>query len=359
MHSWRRIAGAPSVTCSLRLAWQYPQGYWPPLLAFGGTRPGPWSRQAEEICVAGAQSNPTRRVIALLNFLAQRPSRTFSLTELARELSISKSTLHALVETLTDAGYLMRDAETRQIRLGPALTGLGAAALGRRGHLIDSLRPAMEAIARELDAHCIVSADFDDWIVPLAAVGEPRRVTTLFHVGGLANPFTPPMGILFLPGRPMSEIQEWLGRADPPLNAAEAELSLSALDVLRVNGFTATARLDVKARLDKAFEDLQADEDPEKAALYKDFLKEFRRSRYLILDFTNSTPQEVDWIGIPLLDENGRVELAVVVLNLPDPLTGPEILDIARLMRGAVADVPGARLLPGGAGALGSLAASS
>lgn len=288
----------------------------------------------------------------MLNFLARHPARPFSLAELARELSISKSTLHPLVETLADAGYLMRDARTRQIRLGPVLTGLGNAALGRRGHLIDSLRPAMESIARELDSHCIVSADFDAWIVPLAAVGEPSRVTTLFRVGSRANPFTPPMGILFLPGRPMSEIQEWLDRAQPPLDPAEIEFNLSALDVLRLNGFTATARLDVKARMERAFDDFQNDGTPETSAMFTHLVTEIRRSRYLLLDFSSREPQEVDWVGIPVLDRNGRVEFALVVLNLPRPLTGPEILEVAQFMRSSVADVASIHLLPGRDGVL-------
>ena len=296
-----------------------------------------------------APSNPTRRVVIILNFLTQHPSRTFSLSELARELGISKSTLHPIIETLTDAGYLMRDAETRQIRLGPVLAGVGTAALGHRGHVIDTLRPAMESIAHQLDSHCIVSADFGDWIVPLAAAGEPSRVTTLFRVGGRANPFIPPMGILFLPGRPMSEIHEWLDRSQPPLEPSEIEFNLSAIDVLRVNGFTATARLDVKARLEKAFD---GDVSPEKSRAFKDLMREIRGSRYLILDFSNPEPQEVDWIGIPVLDQRGRVELALVVLNLPHALTGPEILDVVALMRNSVAGLAAIHLLQGNGDAL-------
>lgn len=299
--------------------------------------------------MVSAPSNPTRRVVVLLNFLTQHPSRTFSLSELGRELGISKSTLHPLVETLADSGYLMRDAETRQIRLGPVLAGVGTAALGHRGHLINTLRPAMESVAHELDAHCVVSADFGDWIVPLAAAGEPSRVTTLFRVGGRANPFIPPMGILFLPGRPMNEIHEWLDRSQPPLEPPEVEFNLSALDVLRLNGFTATARLDVKARLEKAFD---GDVSPEKSRVFQDLMSEIRGSRYLILDFSNPDPQEVDWIGIPVLDQHGRVELALVVLNLPHALTGPEILDVVALMRNSVAGLAGIHLLQGNGDAL-------
>ncbi|MEV5561045.1 helix-turn-helix domain-containing protein [Nonomuraea wenchangensis] len=300
--------------------------------------------------MAGAASNPTRRVVALLDFLAQHPGRAYSLSDLSRELGISKSTLHALVETLADAGYLLRDAGTRLIQLGPVLTALGHAALGQRGVLIDSLRPAMEKIARELDSHCVVSADFGEWIVPLALAGEPARVTTVFRLGARGNPFAPPMGTLFLPGRPMSEIQEWLDRAQPPMQPAEVELHLSAIDLLRANGFAAATRLDAKARLERALDGFHVDGAPEESDVVRELLGEMRGARYMVLDFADPEPREIDWIGIPLLDRGGRVQLALVVLNLPRPLSGPEILEVVRLLRESASGVPGVRLLQGTGG---------
>jgi DNA-binding IclR family transcriptional regulator len=294
--------------------------------------------------VAGATSNPTKRVVALLNFLARRPGRSYSLSDLSRELTISKSTLHPLVETLADAGYLMRDESSRLIRLGPVLTGIGAAALGHRGHMVDSLRPAMEELAHELDAHCLVSAVFDDWIVPIAAAGEPTRVTTLFRLGARANPFAPPLGLLFLAGKPMSEVQDWLDRAQPPMDPAEIELTLSAVDLLRSTGVAAASRLDVKARIEKALDDYTlVAEQPQ----LPDMMRELRRSHYALTDFAQPERVEVDWIGIPLCDDRGQVDSALVVLNLPDRRSGPEVLEIAARMRAAVADIPGVRPLAG------------
>ncbi|SNQ45765.1 Transcriptional regulator, IclR family [Frankia canadensis] len=292
-------------------------------------------------------SNPTRRVVALLDFLGRHPGRTYSLSELARELEISKSTLHALVETLVEAGYLIRHEDTKAIELGPVLAGIGHSALGRRGHLIDSLRPAMETIARTLDSHCLVSADIGDWIVPLAAAGEPSRVTTLFRVGGRSNPFAPPMGILFLPGRTMSEIHDWLGRARPALGAVEQELNLSAIDVLRTNGFAAAARLDAKARLERALDELHLGKRPEHSESVTALLSEMRRAPYVLLDFDDPNAREIDWIGVPLLDGRSRVTLALVVLNLPSPMSGPDVLKVARYLRASLAVHPEVRLFDG------------
>lgn len=295
--------------------------------------------------MAGAPSNPTRRVVELLNFLTRRPGREFSLSDLSRELGISKSTLYPLIETLADAGYLMRDDNTRLVRLGPVLTGVGVAALGHRAHLIDSLRPAMEDLAHELDSHCLVSAVFGDWIVPIAAVGEPSRVTTLFRIGARANPFAPPMGVLFLAGLPMAEVQDWMNRAQTPMEPAEVELALSSMDLLRTTGIAAASRLGVKARIEQALDEFA--NPPERTNVAQGLLSELRRSQYLITDFSSEQPLEVDWIGIPLCDDRGRVDCALVALNLPRPQTGPEIEQIARRMQEAVRPLRHVRLLPG------------
>lgn len=295
--------------------------------------------------MAGTLSNPTRRVVELLNFLARRPGREFSLSDLSREVGISKSTLHPLIETLAEAGYLMRDDKTRLIRLGPVLTGVGLAALGHRAHLIDSLRPAMEDLAHELDSHCLVSAIYGDWIVPIAAAGEPSRVTTLFRVGARANPSAPPMGVLFLAGLPMADVQDWMDRAQTPMEPAEVELALSSMDLLRSTGFAAASRLGVKARIEQALDEFT--NPPERTNAAESLFGELRRSQYLITDFTAEQPVEVDWIGIPICDEQGRVDCALVVLNLPHSQTGPEIMRIARRMQNAVRPVRNVHLLPG------------
>ncbi|SNQ47594.1 Transcriptional regulator, IclR family [Frankia canadensis] len=283
----------------------------------------------------GAQSNPTRRVVLVLDFLARHRHRSFSLSELARELDISKSTLHGIVETLLEAGYLLRDPGSLHYRLGPALAGVGQAALGPHGPLVDALRPVMDRLAREFEAHCVVSADLGGFIVPLALAGEPARVTTLCRVGERL-PLSPPMGTLFMAGRQMSEIRAWLDRARPPLSAAEVELHLSAVDLLRSNGFAAAARVDAKARLERALGVLEFG-DPKDQGVVDHLMGELRRARYLLLDFEDPAPIEVDWIGVPVIGRQARTELALVVLNLPAPLSGPRIAEVAGHLRSAVA----------------------
>ena len=69
----------------------------------------------------GRTSPPTERVVAILDFLARHPHDRFGLSELARRLDLSKPTCLGIVTTLTESGYLLRDAQDKSYRLGPAL----------------------------------------------------------------------------------------------------------------------------------------------------------------------------------------------------------------------------------------------
>src|SRR5688500_1362500 len=89
------------------------------------------------------------RSIAVLNLLAQHPGARYTLSEIARDLSVNKATLHAILWALTEGGYLVRDPEGKSYALGPALVAVGNAALSSFS-AADVARPHMDALADEL-----------------------------------------------------------------------------------------------------------------------------------------------------------------------------------------------------------------
>lgn len=290
-------------------------------------------------------SNPTRRVVLVLDYLAEHPGRFIGLSDLARAVGISKSTLHPIIETLVEVGYLLRDEDSRMVQLGPTLTGVGQAALGSRARMIDALRPLMDEFAQQLDAHCLISAAFGGWIVPLAVSGNPSRVTTLFRVGARSNPLEPPMGSLFMAGSPMATIQDWIKNAGPDISASEVETALSSVDLVRSQGFAAAVRLDAKARLEQALDGFLVGEASRSAAV-EGLIGEMRRATYLLTDFNDPTLHEIDWIGIPVDDKVSGTRIALVILNLPAPLTGHAVQEVAQSLRTRVSAATGVQLLP-------------
>ena len=73
-------------------------------------------------------SNPTARVVAILDFLAARPKRAYGLSELARSLGINKATCLTVLGSLVQAGYLLQDPDRKTYTLGPSSLALGNAA---------------------------------------------------------------------------------------------------------------------------------------------------------------------------------------------------------------------------------------
>ncbi|HEY7196739.1 MAG TPA: IclR family transcriptional regulator C-terminal domain-containing protein [Gaiellaceae bacterium] len=73
-------------------------------------------------------SQSLERGLAVLS--AFGPDRAaLGVSELARELGLTRSTTHRYVSTLTQLGYLIQDADTRKYRLGPRVLDLGFSAI--------------------------------------------------------------------------------------------------------------------------------------------------------------------------------------------------------------------------------------
>ncbi len=68
---------------------------------------------------AARRSPPTERVVQVLDYLVARPGLRFGLSELARELELSKPTCLGILTALTDAGYLIRDPADEDLRPRP------------------------------------------------------------------------------------------------------------------------------------------------------------------------------------------------------------------------------------------------
>jgi DNA-binding IclR family transcriptional regulator len=71
------------------------------------------------------------RAIILLTAIAQGSRSGSLLTELVARTSLPRPTIHRVLDTLTDLGWITRDAETSRFNLGPDLAALGFSAISR------------------------------------------------------------------------------------------------------------------------------------------------------------------------------------------------------------------------------------
>ena len=88
------------------------------------------------------------RALAILQLLAAH-DRGLGVSEISRVLDEAKSSLHAVLTTLEQRGFVIKDATTKRYRLGPQALVVGAA-YGRQTNLLD----AFDAVAVDLVRRC-------------------------------------------------------------------------------------------------------------------------------------------------------------------------------------------------------------
>jgi IclR family transcriptional regulator, pca regulon regulatory protein len=76
----------------------------------------------------GFSQSLERGLAVLATFTPDRPA--LAISELARELALTRSTTHRYAATLAKLGYLQQDDSTRKYRLGPRVLDLGFSVLG-------------------------------------------------------------------------------------------------------------------------------------------------------------------------------------------------------------------------------------
>ena len=75
----------------------------------------------------GTSQSLERGLAILSSFHSDRP--LIGVSELSRELELSRSTAHRYISTLAVLGYLQQDAESKRYRLGPKVLDLGFSAI--------------------------------------------------------------------------------------------------------------------------------------------------------------------------------------------------------------------------------------
>jgi DNA-binding IclR family transcriptional regulator len=164
-------------------------------------------------------SNPTARVVAILDFLIAHPLDRFGLSELSRAVGVAKATCLSVLNTLVDAGYVLQHPTSRTYSLGAALASV-TAALDRRFPEVARCRPALAALAQDIDIQCVLVAAVEDQMVVLDSVGSPDPLAGVSRVGTRV-PLSPPFGASLVAWSEPKAFDAWLKRAAPPLSDDE------------------------------------------------------------------------------------------------------------------------------------------
>jgi IclR family acetate operon transcriptional repressor len=157
----------------------------------------------------GVQS--IERAFSLLETLADAGG-TLGLSQLAHASGLPLPTIHRLLRTLVDLGYL-RQESTRQYVLGPRLIRLGEAS----SHMLGTwARPHLAALVDQLGESANLAMLDGDEIVYVGQAQSRQSMRMFTEVGRRVLPHCPAVGKAIMAGMPDEEVREILQRTGMP-----------------------------------------------------------------------------------------------------------------------------------------------
>src|SRR4051812_7241114 len=189
--------------------------------------------------VDGHSQSLERGLAILSTFGSARP--LLGVSDLSREVGLSRSTTHRYVSTLAALGYLQQDTETKKYRLGPRVLDLGFSAINSM-ELRHVSAPHLQQLS-DATGHTVNMAVLDGVdIVYIERCRSSRAAPEIdlnLHVGSRLPAYCTSMGKVLLAFLPPEELQArletlQLARRGPNTITAKREL-LKELERVRAH----------------------------------------------------------------------------------------------------------------------------
>jgi IclR family transcriptional regulator, pca regulon regulatory protein len=164
---------------------------------------------------AGFSQSLERGLAVLSAFTSERP--LIGVSEIAREVGLSRSSAHRYIATLAVLGYLEQDRPTRKYRLGPRVLDLGFSAINSM-ELRELALPYLQALSDET-GHTVNMAVLDGVDIVYvercrsASFGQ-REIDLNLHVGSRLPAYCTSMGKVLLAGLEPEDLRIRLGEMD-------------------------------------------------------------------------------------------------------------------------------------------------
>ena len=251
------------------------------------------------------------RAVAVLNYLAAHPGDRFTLSEIARDLTLNKATLHAILGALTEAGYLVRHNGAKTYALGPALVALGNSAVGSFS-AVDTAMPEMQALTDELGLHCVASAAIHDEIVILARSGTPRPFGVNVQPGQRL-PLAPPLGTVFVAWSKPDLIERWLSRVGPGASRDAKDRYRRAIAAVRARGYS--VGLEGPPPPPRRASGETRRRGAEHIPTLEESVRGVEIEEYALIELDPSASYRLNHIGAPVFGPDGEVALGLFLIG--------------------------------------------
>jgi DNA-binding IclR family transcriptional regulator len=269
-------------------------------------------------------SNPTGRVIDVLNFLAAHPTETFTLAEIARNVGLSNGSAHRVLTTMARARFLSRNEKHRTYSLGMAMVAIGHAAVEKhRG--IEIAKREIARLAVELNVQCSANTVVDDEILVLVKEGASQSHLGLTRVGE-RRPLVPPMGICHVAWSGEDVIQSYVGKAAAHLSEAARMHLLAAFPLVRRRGYAIAANGPSTSHSRQAtFLPVDKIRDAAYWASVFELVGHLSLNEIQLCEVGDAGADGISYLSAPVFSPTGKVSFQLLISGLPSDLSVQKI----------------------------------
>jgi DNA-binding IclR family transcriptional regulator len=280
-------------------------------------------------------SPQTDRVVTLIEALAARPDEPLTLAAVTRLLDTNKSTCHAMLTALVQAGWLLRDPFRKTYRLGSALAAVGRSAAAGFPAL-ELARDAMRTLSHEAAANCSALAIDGDYATVLEQVRDLRAIGPGLDVN-VPIPLRAPLGSTVAAWADTAAQERWL--AQTPETTRDHHRAVLA--AIRRRGYTVELATPAEAQLRDTVA-RHGNPGAGMAELLVQFAEQLAaRDDYLVVDLEPERSYLVSTINAPILDQ-GRVTLLLSINAFSAPLSAAQVTTLGERVAAACAKVTAA-----------------
>jgi IclR family pca regulon transcriptional regulator len=192
--------------------------------------------------VGGFSQSLERGLAVLSAFRSGKP--LLGVSELGRDVGLSRSTTHRYVVTLAALGYLQQDPATKKYRLGPRVLDLGFSAINSM-ELREIAAPHLRELSDET-GYTVNMAILDDLDIVYvdrvrSAQAGQREIDLNLHIGARLPAYCTSLGKVLLAHLPADERKARLDRMDlaqrGPNTITSREALEAELDLVRTQGY--------------------------------------------------------------------------------------------------------------------------
>lgn len=274
----------------------------------------------------------------VLKFLASHPTETFTLAEIARHVRLSNGSAHRLLTTMAAGQFLSRNEKHRTYSLGIGLVAIGQAAIAKHSG-IEIARRVLARLAAELKVQCSANCVDQGEIVVLVKEGTAQSHLGLTRVGE-RRPLVPPVGLCHVAWGGQALIDDYVGRAEPYLEADMRAHLLAALPLIRERGYAVCANGPGSAASREA---MAIASDQVRDAAYWDrvfaLVGQLSCDEIQVFDLACAKSSGVSYIAAPVFSPAATVAFQLVATGFPKNLDEREIETCAQQLCAAAATI--------------------